>query len=332
MTTTGRPTAPANASQPGMPWLTHYPRGVDWHMPLKVAPLYRLLDEAVAGYPDLPCTTFLGKTLTYADIGEQVAHATLGLQRLGVRKGTKVGLFLPNSPTFIVFFFAVLKAGGTIVNFNPLYTVAELAQQVKDSDTELMVTLDLQVLFGKVEALLRGGLPEARRRLLIPSPAAGGQGCSVPAVQVEGAGAADGSPAREKIVLEAEVMAGDGHAEKVAIDPMTDVAVLQYTGGTTGTPKGAMLTHANCYVNAQQVASWRPDLGFGTERVLGVLPFFHVFALTVVMNVAIARAAEIIIMPRFSLDEALKLIDRTQADDHAVRADAAQRHHEPPED
>jgi long-chain acyl-CoA synthetase len=85
MTTTGRPTAPANASQPDMPWLTHYPRGVDWHMPLRVAPLYRLLDDAVAGYPELPCTNFLGKTLTYADIGELVAHATLGLQRLGVR-------------------------------------------------------------------------------------------------------------------------------------------------------------------------------------------------------------------------------------------------------
>ena len=312
MTTTGRPTAPANASQPGMPWLTHYPRGVDWHMPLRVAPLYRLLDDAVAGYPDLPCTTFLGKTLTYADIGEHVAHATLGLQRLGVRKGTKVGLFLPNSPTFVVFFFAVLKAGGTIVNFNPLYTVAELTQQVKDSDTELMVTLDLQVLFAKVEALLEAG---CLKRAVV---------CSFPALlpvtkaalfrlfKSKDLARPMASPVREKIVLEAEVMAGDGHAEKVAIDPMTDVAVLQYTGGTTGTPKGAMLTHANCYVNTQQVASWSPDLGFGSERVLGVLPFFHVFALTVVMNVALARAAEIVIMPRFSLDEALKLIDRTR--------------------
>ena len=127
-----RPRPPANASQPGMPWLDHYPSGSDWHMPLRVAPLYRLLDEAVAGYAALPCTTFLGKTLTYGDIGAQVERATLGLQRLGVRKGTKVGLFLPNSPTFIVYFFAVLKAGGTIVNYNPLYTVSELTYQVKD--------------------------------------------------------------------------------------------------------------------------------------------------------------------------------------------------------
>lgn len=310
MTTRGRPPAPANASQPGMPWLNHYPRGVDWHMPLKVAPLYRLLDDAVARFGDLPCTNFLGKTLRYADIGQQVNRATLGLQRLGVRKGTKVGLFLPNSPTFIVFFYAVLKAGGTVVNFNPLYTVAELAQQVKDSDTELMVTLDLQVLFAKVEALLEA---DCLKRAVV---------CSFPALLPVAKAALFrlfkskdlarplASPAREKIVLEAEVMAGDGTPERVRIDPLTDVAVLQYTGGTTGTPKGAMLTHANIYANAQQVAAWEPGTHDGCERVLGVLPFFHVFALTVVMNVAIVRAAEIIIMPRFSLDEALKLIDR----------------------
>ena len=108
-----------------------------------------------------------------------------------MRKGTKVGLFLPNSPTFIVYFFAVLKAGGTIVNFNPLYTVAELTQQVKDSDTELMVTLDLQVLFGKVEALLEAGCLKRAVVCLVPGAAAGDQGRPVPPVQVEGAGAAD---------------------------------------------------------------------------------------------------------------------------------------------
>jgi long-chain acyl-CoA synthetase len=303
---------PDLTAPPNMPWLDHYPRGVDWHMPLKVAPLYTLLDEAVANYPHHTCTNFLGKTLSYAEIGAQVDRATYGLQQLGVKKGTKVGLFLPNSPTFIIYFFAVLKAGGTIVNFNPLYTVAELTQQVKDSDTELMVTLDLKVLFDKVEALLQSSC--LARAVVAPFPAL------LPLAKAalfrlfrskQLARPLD-SPARAKIVLEAEVMAGEERAAKVAIDPLNDVAVLQYTGGTTGTPKGAMLTHANCYVNTQQVAAWSPDLGYGSERVLGVLPFFHVFALTVVMNVALARAAEIIIMPRFSLDDALKLIDRTR--------------------
>jgi long-chain acyl-CoA synthetase len=129
--------APAAKTKPSPPWLSQYPAGVDWHMPLSNAPLYRLLDDTVAKFGKLNCTNFLGKRLTYAEIGEQVDRATAVLQRLGVGKGTKVGLFLPNSPTFIIYFFAVLKAGGTVVNYNPLYTVRELADQVEDSDTDL---------------------------------------------------------------------------------------------------------------------------------------------------------------------------------------------------
>jgi long-chain acyl-CoA synthetase len=308
MATMVRTRPPANASQPAMPWLDHYPPGVDWHMPLKVAPLYKLLDDAAARFGHLTCSNFLGKTLSYAEIGEQVERATRGLQRLGVTKGTKVGLFLPNSPTFIVFFFAVLKAGGTVVNFNPLYTVAELAQQVKDSDTELMVTLDLKVLFDKVEALLEEGCLKRAVVASFPALLPVAKAALFRLFRSKQIARPLASPARDKLVLEAEVMAGDGRAAPVAIDPMHDVAVLQYTGGTTGTPKGAMLTHANVYVNVQQVAAAAPDLQQGVERVLGVLPFFHVFALTVVMNLGIAYAAEIIIMPRFALDDALKLI------------------------
>ncbi len=303
---------PANASQPSMPWLDHYPRGVDWHMPLKVAPLYQLLDDAVARFGHLTCTNFLGKTLTYSDIGRQVEQATLGLQRLGVKKGTKVGLLLPNSPTFIVYFFAVLKAGGTVVNFNPLYTVTELRQQVKDSDTELIVTLDLKLLFDKVEALLTDGCLKRAVVASFPPLLPATKATLFRLFRSKELARPLASPVRDKVVLDADVMAGTGRPEKVAIDPLTDIAVLQYTGGTTGTPKGAMLSHANVYANVQQVAATAPDLEDGVERVLGVLPFFHVFALTVVMNLGIARAAEIIIMPRFSLEEALKLIDKTR--------------------
>jgi long-chain acyl-CoA synthetase len=279
-------------------------------MPLHVAPLYTLLDDTVARHGALPCTNFLGKTLSYAEIGRLVEEAAAGLQRIGVKKGTKVGLFLPNTPTFIVYFFAVLKAGGTVVNYNPLYTVSELAGQVKDSDTELMVTLDLKVLFDKVDALLQSDtLPRA---VVCPFPAL------LPAAKAalfrlfksKDLARPLASPARERIILEGDVLAGEGKPSRVAIDPLSDVAVLQYTGGTTGTPKGAMLTHANVYVNVQQVTSWAPELIDGEERVLGILPFFHVFALTVVMNFGIGKAAEIIIMPRFSLEEALHLIDK----------------------
>jgi long-chain acyl-CoA synthetase len=295
-----------------MPWLDHYPPGVDWHMPLKVAPLYQLIDDAVARFGHLPCTNFLGKALSYAEIGQLIEQATLGLQRLGVKKGTKVGLFLPNSPTFIIYFFAVLKAGGTVVNFNPLYTVPELAYQVKDSDTELMVTLDLKVLFDKVEALIKDGCLERAIVASFPALLPATKAALFRLFRSKELARPLASPVREKLILDAEVMAGAGRPEAVPIDPLEDIAVLQYTGGTTGTPKGAMLSHANVYVNVQQVAAAAPDLEDGVERVLGVLPFFHVFALTVVMNLGIAHAAEIIIMPRFNLDEALKLIDKTR--------------------
>src|SRR5262245_47639757 len=97
-------------------WIKSYPDGVDWHMPLKPAPLYRLMDDAAARFPDRTCTNFLGNTLTYREIAALVDKAAAGLQVIGVKRGTKVGLFLPNSPTFIIYYFAVLKAGGVVVN------------------------------------------------------------------------------------------------------------------------------------------------------------------------------------------------------------------------
>ena len=311
MATSGLLSDPVSVPPP--PWLRRYPSAVDWYMPLTAAPVHALLENSVARHPTLPCTHFLGRTLSYGEIGRQVDNVAAGLQQLGVGKGSKVGLFLPNSPTFIVFFYAVLKAGGTVVNYNPLYTVSELASQVKDSDTELMITLDLKVLFDKVDALLQQG---TLKRAVVCSFAAllpVAKAAMFRLFKAKDLARPLASPARDKIVMEGDLLAGGGeHPRPVDIDPLTDIAVIQYTGGTTGTPKGAMLTHANVYVNVQQVASWAPEIEDGEERVLGVLPFFHVFALTVVMNYSIAKGAEIIIMPRFALDDALRLIDRTK--------------------
>jgi len=312
MTTKAHVNAPAAGTESSLPWLSQYPEGVDWNMPLTVAPLYTLLDDTVAKFGNLTCTNFLGNKLTYAEIGELVDRTTAALQRIGVGKGTKVGLFLPNSPTFIIYFFAVLKAGGTVVNFNPLYTVRELADQIKDSDTDFMVTFDLKPLFEKVDALLQSGtLPRAivcSFASLLPATKA----VLFRLFKSKQIARPLTSPVRERIILEADLFSGEGTPKSVAIDPLSDVAVLQYTGGTTGTPKGAMLTHANVYVNVQQVSAWAPELVPGEERVLGLLPFFHVFALTVVMNFGIAKAAEIIIMPRFSLVEALRIITKSK--------------------
>lgn len=294
-------------------WIKSYPQGVDWHMALEPAPLFHLIESAAARSPDRPCTTFLGRTLTYGEIGALVDRAAAGLQQIGVVKGTKVGLFLPNSPTFVIYYFAVLKAGGVVVNYNPLYSLDELTFQVKDSETELMITLDLKVLFDKVEHLV------AKKTLK------GAVVCSFPALlpaakavlfklfKGKELAKPHASPVRDRLRLESEVLTDPALFEPVPIDPETDIAVLQYTGGTTGTPKGAMLTHANVYLNVEQIAAWAPGLVHGQERVLAALPFFHVFAMTVVMNLGIKIAAEMILMPRFVLAEALDLITRHKA-------------------
>ncbi len=290
------------------PWLKAYPQHADWHATFKAAPLFHLLDDAAAHYADRPCTVFLGRTTTYASIWMQVNLAAAGLQRAGVVKGTKVGLFLPNCPAFIVYYYAILKAGGVVVNYNPLYTTEELAYQVRDSDTEIMVTLDLKVLFEKVDTLLGDGVLKraivAPFSAMLPFP----QSALFPVFKFKQRSRIGTSANRAHIVSEHELLAGAPSLKPVAINPETDLAVLQYTGGTTGTPKGAMLTHANCYINTLQVIAWTDDLQQAEERVLGVLPFFHVFAMTVVMNFGIAKAACIIIMPRFDLNGALDLI------------------------
>ena len=152
----------SNQTEARYPWLKHYPKATRWDATFSPEPLHKLLEDAVHRFPRNPCTTFLGRTRTYGEIGQMVDVVTAGLQKLGVGKGTKVGLFMPNCPTFIVYYYAILKAGGTVVNFNPLYSLEELTFQLKDSETELMVTLDLKLLFDKVEALLKAGvLPRA---------------------------------------------------------------------------------------------------------------------------------------------------------------------------
>ncbi len=294
------------------PCLTAYPSRVDWHQTFQPKPLWLLLDTAVAQHPARSCSNFYGKKLSYAEIGKLVDHACAGLQRLGVKKGSKVGLLLPNTPTFIVYYFAILKTGATVVNYNPLYTVEELAEQINDSQTELMITLDLQTTFEKVEALLQSEtLPRAvvaPFRSLLPAPKA----VLFSILKSGELAAVRRSTVKAKIVAESRLLDNDGTYQPVNVDPLKDVAVLQYTGGTTGTPKGAMLTHANVYINTLQVVAWAANLGDEQQRMMGILPFFHVFAMTVVMNFSVALAAEIIIMPRFNLDDALKLIHHTK--------------------
>src|SRR5262245_13608721 len=297
---------------PPWQWLAKYPGNVDWHQPLKPVAVHHILDASAARYAGKTCTNFLGKTLTYREIGDLVDRTAAGLQALGVKKGTKVGLLMPNCPTFIVYYFATLKAGGTVVNYNPLYTFEELTFQARDSDTELMVTLDLKVLFDKVEALLRAG---TLARAVVASFTAllpGTKSVLFKLFKGKELAHPERTAVKRNVIRDADVLAAGGKLRPVPIDPSSDIAVLQYTGGTTGTPKGAMLTHANITVNCQQAAAWATNLKSGEERTLAALPFFHVFAMTAVMNFAVQEGAELVIMPRFVLNDAMKLIDKTR--------------------
>ena len=303
---------PGLSKQSASPWLNRYPSDVDWHMQFTSDPLYRLMDVAVANHGSSTATNFLGKTMSYTELGRLVDRATAGLQALGVGRGSKVGLFLPNTPTYIIYYFAILRTGATVVNFNPLYSHEELVFQVEDSQTDLMITLDLVALFSKIEKLLVEG--HLKRALvcsfssLLPST----KSVLFRLFKSKEIAHPAKSSAAGKIISDTTVLANDGAYKKVAVNPMADIAVLQYTGGTTGTPKGAMLTHYNLSSNMQQIMAWCGGLEPTKEKIIGILPFFHVFAMTGVMNLGVAIAAEIIMMPRFVLNDALKLIASTR--------------------
>ena len=289
------------------PWEANYPEGLAWKHPLPKKPLFALLDEAVDRHAERPCLDFLGRKSSYKEIGRLVDRATKGFQALGVKKGVRVGLFLPNCPYYVIAFFAVLKAGGTVVNFNPLYAEREIARQIDDSGTTIMVTLNIRTMYPKVAARLKdtcletivvgsmGGLLPWRERTLF--------------ALLRRKEIADVAHDEHHITFK-KLAANDGKFEPAAIDPGVDIAVQQYTGGTTGLPKGAELSHAALSANTEQVRIWATGAKPGEERVVGVLPLFHVFGMTAVMNSSLASGFEIILLPRFRLDQLLKVIDQ----------------------
>ncbi|HEY2890132.1 MAG TPA: long-chain fatty acid--CoA ligase [Dongiaceae bacterium] len=297
----------ASEASADRPWLNSYPPDVDWAAPIAIKPMYSLLDDAVARHGAKPCIDFLDRRYSYADIGRLVNRAAKGFKALGVGPGVKVGLCLPNTPYFVICFFAVLKAGGTLVNFNPLYSERELAHQIEDSDCDIMVSIDLASLYGRLAGLI--GQSRLKKVIVcrmaeaLPFP----RNLLYPWVMRRDLAHV---PADDIHIPFDRLMANDGVFEAAPIDPMTTIALLQYTGGTTGVPKGAMLTHANLYANAEQCALWFAHVGEGPRRTLGVLPLFHVFAMTVVMSWAVHEGAEMVLLPRFQVGELLKTVSR----------------------
>ena len=288
------------------PWLKNYAEGVDWNCKLPQRSLTEMFDEYVARYADKPFLDFMNKKYSYYDIRRRVNHFAEGLQSIGIKKGDRIGLFLPNSPYYVISFFAILKIGGIVVNFNPLYAERELIHQINDSDVQIMITLDLESLCSKLVSLVDGN--SALRQIIVcsmadilPFP----KNLIYPAVKKKDI--ADIS--NQSIYLKfSDLCKNYGKPSPVYIEPSEDVAVLQYTGGTTGLPKGAMLTHANLFVNAKQCVEWMVDIKAGQEIMLAVLPFFHVFSMTVCLNAAIILGCKIILIPKFDLTELLKII------------------------
>ena len=267
-----------------------------------------LLDRAARLHGDRPAILFLGRRWSYAELAQSVERVAAGLQALGIGKGDRVGLCLPNTPFFVIAYYAALKIGAVVVNYNPLYVERELENQIRDSGTRVMFVIDVPDVHRKVAAVaeraglekivlcpLAEALPRAKAtlyRLLKRKQIA-----RVPN---------DGRHTSYASLL------GTRDKPRPVVVTADDLAVLQYTGGTTGVPKGAMLTHANIVANSAQNVAFDPARHMGQERVLGVLPLFHVFAMTVVMNYAIEMAAEMILLPRYDLKATLKALVATK--------------------
>ena len=296
----------SEATQPYI-WEKSYPEDIDWHAPLTPRTMPDLMDEAARKYAALPAIDFLGRIYNFTELADLVNRAAKGLQSQGIGKGDRVGLMLPNCPAMVISYYAVLRAGGTVVNFNPLYAEAEIREQIEDSACEILITLDMPLIYDKAAKMLGStqlktivlaslaeqlSFPKSllyrllKRKDIAPMPSDGRH-----------------LPFRE-------LCATDGKPANVDINPEADIAVLQYTGGTTGLPKGAMLTHANLTTNVQQATYLFPKTEFGKEVLIGVLPLFHVFAMTVVMNFSIFAGAKMILLPRFELDTTLKVIHK----------------------
>lgn len=278
-----------------------------WSAAFKPRLVHEYLEDTIASFGERPAADFMGKVWTYAEIGEQVEKTAAGLQALGVEPGVRVGLCLPNTPYYTIFYFAILKIGGTVVNFNPLYVERELASQARDADVRIMVTMDLKIIYDKVESI------RAERVLdtIIVCPMA----WCLPTIKkflfsVLKRKEVALIPDDSAHVTLADLHAKDHGLKSVEIDPLKTIAVLQYTGGTTGVPKGAMLSHRNLSANIEQMRCVFEKARVGHEKMLCVLPFFHVFAMTVGQNLAVVLGAEMVLQPRFELKSLLDAIKR----------------------
>ncbi len=289
-------------------WRTRYSHPTTWDQDFTPLTLPDMFLEAATRLGEAPFLDFLGRRYSYAQVAKAVRHAAAGFAALGIRPGDRVGLFLPNVPHYVAAYYGALLAGAIVVNFSPLYTVDELAAQARDSGTRLIVTLSAAALLPTALKVLETGAIE---QLVVGSIAGVLPPLKSIAYRLFKRGETAPRPADARVTRFSALLANDGSC--TAPPPKAgDVALIQYTGGTTGTPKGAMLTHQNLTANARQVHAIDPGSADG-DRIVGVLPFFHVFANTCVLNRTVVAGGLIAMLPRFDAKATLQTIARVKA-------------------
>lgn len=268
-----------------------------------------MLRASATAHPDAPLIDFMGRIYPYSEVLDGAKRVACGLRDLGIERGDRVGLYLPNVPHYVAAYYGALMAGAIVVNFSPLYTAAELEHQVEDSGTRVLFTLSARALLPTAIEVLNNSRLE---RLVVGSVAGALPKSKALFYTLFRQKEVAPRPNDGRILSFSALIDNDGLCETLHFDPEKDIALLQYTGGTTGTPKGAMISHQNLTANARQVALLDPHPE-QVDRVLGVLPFFHVFANSCVLNRTVAMGGEIVMLPRFDAGQVLASIERTKA-------------------
>lgn len=295
----------------GRPWLGSYAPGVPADVEVPADSLPEMLALSASRYGQRVALDFFGAQLTYSELIGAVSRAAAALQGLGVQAGDRVALVLPNCPQHVVAFYAVLRLGAVVVEHNPLYTASELGHQLADSGATVVVCWDktAPVVDGlrattSVQTVLAVDLTSALpwlKRLALRLPVAKARA----ARDAMTGPVPDGVLRWERFATSSRPL-DPGHP----YPRPEDTALLQYTGGTTGTPKGAILTHRNLRANAAQGRAWVPGLEEGEETVYAVLPLFHAYGLTLCLTFAMSMGATLVLLPRFDLDQMLEAIRR----------------------
>ncbi|WP_223830133.1 long-chain-fatty-acid--CoA ligase [Paenibacillus arenilitoris] len=299
------------------PWLKHYPKEIPASLDYPDQSIVQFLLDAVNRYPNHIALHFMGKTMTYRELHADAVRLAAGLLSLGIARGDRVAVMLPNCPQAVVSYYGVLLAGAIVVQTNPLYVERELELQLADSGAVAIITVDL--LYARLanvrgERPESGPLPQLRHAVVtsikdgLPFP----KNMLYPLKQRKEGFRADIPYGSSGVVAYKRLLAG-AKPESAALPRAasgSDLAALQYTGGTTGTPKGVMLTHRNLTANTMQTSAWCYKARDGKEKFLAALPLFHVFGLTVLMNMSVSRAGTLVLLPRFETATVLRTINK----------------------